>query len=60
GYDITSANGNEPIPTLEKKVVKEIWQQSCEAMRMILQQSTLQDLCDRRDEQKQSELMYYI
>jgi Rrf2 family protein len=60
GRDITSVNGSESITTTEKKVVKDLWQNSCDAMRDVLQHHTLQDLCDRRDAQKQSELMYYI
>jgi Rrf2 family protein len=60
GRDITFPSDGEPAKTVEKKVVKDVWQTSCEAMRFVLQQHTLQDLCDRRDAQQQSELMYYI
>jgi Rrf2 family protein len=60
GRDITSPNENEASKSAEKKVLKDVWKGSCEAMREILQKHTLQDLCDRRDAQRQSELMYYI
>lgn len=60
GQDITAPNGADFATTAEKKVLRDIWNGSCEAMRGVLQQHTLQDLCDRRDAQRQSELMYYI
>ncbi len=60
GRDITFPSTDEPVKTAEKKVVRDLWHASCEAMRNVLQQQSLQDLCDRRDAQQQSELMYYI
>ncbi|MGB8698534.1 MAG: Rrf2 family transcriptional regulator [Thermosynechococcaceae cyanobacterium] len=60
GRDITTFNGHESVETTEKKVVKMAWQGACTAMRTVLQNQTLQDLCNHRDAQKQSELMYYI
>lgn len=60
GRDVTSPNGSETSRTAEKKVLIDVWKGSCEAMRSVLQKHTLQDLCDRRDAQRQSELMYYI
>ncbi len=60
GRDITSPHENEVSKSAEKKVLKNVWKGSCEAMREILQKHTLQDLCDRRDALRQSELMYYI
>jgi Rrf2 family protein len=59
GRDITFPSCDKSVKTVEKKVVRDIWHTSCEAMRVVLQQQTLQDLCDLRDAQ-QSELMYYI
>jgi Rrf2 family transcriptional regulator, cysteine metabolism repressor len=60
GQDITAPNDKDATTTAEKKVLKDVWKGSCEAMREILQQHTLQDLCDRRDAERQSALMYYI
>jgi Rrf2 family transcriptional regulator, cysteine metabolism repressor len=60
GHDVTSPSSSKSTETVEKKVLKDLWNGSCEAMRGILQKHTLQDLCDRRDAQRQSELMYYI
>lgn len=59
GHDATSLH-SKSVETVEKKVLKDLWNGSCEAMRGILQKHTLQDLCDLRDAQRQSELMYYI
>lgn len=60
GQDVTVPNGHAATPTAERKVLKDVWKGSCEAMREILQKHTLQDLCDRRDAERQSALMYYI
>ncbi|WP_404785352.1 RrF2 family transcriptional regulator [Altericista sp. CCNU0014] len=60
GQDADAIGGSKSAETAEKKVLKDLWKGSCEAMRGILQKHTLQDLCDRRDAQKQAELMYYI
>jgi Rrf2 family transcriptional regulator, cysteine metabolism repressor len=60
GQDITSPSDSEASKSAEKTVLKDVWKGSCEAMREILQKHTLQDLCDRRDALRQSELMYYI
>jgi Rrf2 family transcriptional regulator, cysteine metabolism repressor len=60
GHDITASTENKSIRTTEKRVIDTVWQGACETMRIVLQNNTLQDLCDRRDLQQQSELMYYI
>ncbi|MCG9891386.1 MAG: Rrf2 family transcriptional regulator [Thermosynechococcaceae cyanobacterium MS004] len=60
GQDITASTENTAIKTTEKRVVDDIWQTACETLRKVLKDHTLQDLCDRRDVQRQSELMYYI
>jgi len=49
-----------PNMTLEKVVVQEIWQEADQAANTVLQDCTLQDLCDRRDVKQQIDLMYYI
>lgn len=46
--------------TVEKAVVHEIWQEADQAANAVLQDCTLQDLCDRRDAKQQIDLMYYI
>lgn len=49
-----------PTMTIEKAVVQEIWQEADQAANTILQDCTLQDLCDRKDAKQQIDLMYYI
>jgi Rrf2 family transcriptional regulator, cysteine metabolism repressor len=60
GHDITASTENKATRTTEKRVIDTVWQNACETLRTVLQNHTLQDLCDRRDIQQQSELMYYI
>jgi Rrf2 family transcriptional regulator, cysteine metabolism repressor len=60
GHDITASTENKSTRTTEKRVIDAVWQDACEMMRTVLRDNTLQDLCDRRDIQQQSELMYYI
>jgi Rrf2 family transcriptional regulator, cysteine metabolism repressor len=60
GHDITASTENKATRTAEKRVIDGVWQDACETLRTVLQNHTLQDLCDRRDIQQQSELMYYI
>jgi Rrf2 family transcriptional regulator, cysteine metabolism repressor len=60
GHDIVVSTENKSTRTTEKRVIDTVWQHACETMRTVLEHNTLQDLCDRRDIQQQSELMYYI
>jgi Rrf2 family protein len=60
GHDIIASTENKATRTTEKRVIDAVWQGACETLRTVLQNHTLQDLCDRRDTQQQSELMYYI
>jgi Rrf2 family protein len=46
--------------TLEGGIIAEVWQEADQAAKTILQNYTLQDLCDRRDARQQLDLMYYI
>jgi Rrf2 family protein len=46
--------------TLEKDLVREVWQQAQEASQSILSRYTLQDLCQRRTAYRQTNPMYYI
>lgn len=65
---ITCLEGMEPKPsekdstpkTLESGVVGEIWQEVHQAVNSVLQQHTLQDLCEKRDARRQLDIMYYI
>lgn len=46
--------------TLERILLKEVWQQAEQAAQTVLEHYTLQDLCLRRDNYQQSHPMYYI
>ncbi|MFO0174012.1 MAG: transcriptional regulator, partial [Aphanizomenon sp.] len=41
-------------------VVTEIWQEARQAANSVLQNYSLQDLCEKRDSRKQLDIMYYI
>lgn len=65
---ITCLEGMDPKPsekdttpkTVESGVVGEIWQEVHQAVNLVLQQHTLQDLCEKRDARRQLDIMYYI
>lgn len=46
--------------TLESSLLREIWQEGCQAANAVLQRYTLQDLCEKRDAKRQLDIMYYI
>lgn len=46
--------------TVERGVVREVWQEACEAANAVLQRSTLKELCERRQLKRQLDIMYYI
>lgn len=46
--------------TTEGSVVLSVWQEARQASESVLQGYTLQDLAERRDSQRQLDLMYYI
>jgi Rrf2 family protein len=46
--------------TLENAVIGDIWREVRQAVNLVLQQHTLQDLCEKRDARRQLDIMYYI
>ena len=61
GLDARVAENEVNLKTIESAVVQEIWQEARQAANLVLQKSTLQDLCDRRAaRQQQLNIMYYI
>lgn len=46
--------------TAEGSVVCEVWQEARQAAEAVLQKYTLQDLVDKRNAKRQTDLMYYI
>lgn len=49
-----------PSKTVESAVVEDIWQEVDQAVNLVLQQYTLQDLSEKRDARRQLDIMYYI
>jgi Rrf2 family protein len=47
-------------PTPENSVLEEVWQKANTAAIAVLQRYTLEDLCEKRDERRRSNDMYYI
>ena len=52
--------GQTASPTTENSVIEEVWQEANKAAIAVLQRHTLQDLCDRRDENQKSNITYHI
>lgn len=46
--------------TIERTIMRDIWQEAEMAMGAVLGHQTLQDLVDRRNAYRQADLMYYI
>jgi Rrf2 family protein len=51
---------NSETPTLERRLVHEIWEQANVASMEVLNRYTLQDLCQEREARLQHSPMYYI
>jgi Rrf2 family protein len=60
GLDATSSEEESALRSVETAVVRDIWQEACEASNAVLQKYTLQDLCTQRDARQQLNIMYYI
>lgn len=50
----------QPNQTLEKSVLQDVWKEAHSASTAVLQQYTLQDLCQKRDAHQLTHPMYYI
>jgi Rrf2 family protein len=60
GLDINNRPDNMNRKTIESILVREVWQEACDAYFAILQKYNLQDLCNQRNARQQLNLMYYI
>lgn len=61
GLDIqTTSEGHSNPQSIDTSVIKEIWQEACQAANLVLQNYTLQDICEKRDSRRQLDIMYYI
>lgn len=49
-----------PLPSVERELVHELWQQASATFQSVLGDCTLQDLCQQRDIRKHNNPMYYI
>ncbi|WP_042342260.1 Rrf2 family transcriptional regulator [Calothrix sp. PCC 7507] len=60
GLDVRICEENINPRTVDSSVVDDIWQEACQAANLVLQNYTLQDLCEKRDSRRQLDIMYYI
>ena len=60
GLDVQTGEQNTNLTSLDNSVVSEIWQEARQAANSVLQNYSLQDLCEKRDSRKQLDIMYYI
>jgi Rrf2 family protein len=60
GMDSQVKEKDSAPKSVENVVVGEIWQEVHQAVNSVLQQHTLQDLCEKRDARRQLDIMYYI
>ncbi len=60
GLDVQTPEPEINPKTLDGFVVAQIWQEACQAANAVLQNYSLYDLCERRNAQRQIDIMYYI
>ncbi len=54
------ANAQTASATPENAAIEEVWQEATTAAIAVLQHHTLQDLCEKRDENQHSNITYHI
>lgn len=60
GPDTAASKDNSIVQTVEQAVVGDVWREAERKAEAVLEQYTLQDLCDKCDARQQLDLMYYI
>lgn len=60
GLDVQTTEQNPHPTSVDSSVVAEIWQEARQAANSVLENYSLQDLCEKRDSRKQLDIMYYI
>ncbi|MFM7408117.1 MAG: RrF2 family transcriptional regulator [Cuspidothrix sp.] len=60
GLDVHTKDQNPQPTSVDSSVVGEIWQEARQAANSVLQNYSLQDLCEKRDSRRQLDIMYYI
>ncbi len=60
GLDAKPSEPSQDLHSIEGLVIREAWQEACQAANTVLQKYTLQDLAEKRDAREQLDIMYYI
>lgn len=60
GADSQPVEPEKQPKTVENAVIYEVWNEAHLAAQTVLQQCTLQDVCEKRDARRQLDIMYYI
>ncbi len=60
GLDPVPSDSDSSPVTVDGEVIQDVWQEARLAANSVLQNYTLQDLCERRATKERKELMYYI
>jgi len=60
GADGQPSENESGLKTVESTLLREIWLEGRQAANSVLQNYTLQDLCEKRDSRRHLDIMYYI
>ena len=60
GNKNVTLNAQTVSPTPASSAIEAVWQEAITAALTVLQRHTIQDLCDKRDENQQSNITYHI
>jgi Rrf2 family protein len=60
GLEGAASEEDATSKTVESAVVREMWQEAVAASHAVLQNYTIQDLCEQRNAKQQLDIMYYI
>ncbi len=60
GLEVRTCEGDINSKRVDSSLIEEIGQEASRAANSVLQKYTLQDLCEKRDSRRQSDIMYYI
>lgn len=60
GSDAQPVEQDVDPKTAESTIIREVWYEAHQAAHTVLQQYTLQHLCEKRDARRQLDIMYYI
>ncbi|HLP90160.1 MAG TPA: Rrf2 family transcriptional regulator [Nostocaceae cyanobacterium] len=60
GLEVQPREENINPQSADSAVVKELWQEACQAANAVLQKYSLQELCEKCNSRRQLDIMYYI